>query len=249
MAGHSKWTNIKRKKAKVDAEKSNVTAKAVRDVMLAAKDGGGNPDTNFRLKVAMDKARAANVSNDSINRAIKRGTGETGENLEIEELVYEAYGPGGTAIMVEAATDNRNRTAGDVRHILTKNGAKLAEVGSVSWLFDQRGLIEFKAEDADEDDVLMAALEAGALDVESDDGEYTVYTEAQQLDTVKKAFDEEGFEIDIWELTMVPKTTVSVDDDDAEKTLKLVDALEEHDDVVKVHVNFDIPDEVMARLG
>jgi YebC/PmpR family DNA-binding regulatory protein len=249
MAGHSKWSNIKRRKAKVDAQKSNIISKALRDVMLAARHGGGNPDGNFRLKVAIDKARAANVPMDSITRAIKRGTGEANDGSQIEELTYEAYGPGGTAIIIEAATDNRNRTASEVRHILSKHGGKLAEVGSVSWMFDQKGLIEMKADGLSEDDVLMAAIEAGASDIKNEDGVFLIYTEIADLEAVKKSFDQQGFNIDDTEITMIPKTTVELNDEDAEKTLSLIDALEEHDDISKVHANFDISDEVMAKLG
>ncbi len=247
MSGHSKWATIKRHKAKMDAARSGVISKALRDITLAARHGGGNPDGNLRLKIAIERARSSNVSVDSINRAIKRGTGE-GEGGPIEELTYECYGPGGTALLVEAATDNRNRTAGEVRYILSKHGGKLAEMGAVAWMFDQRGLITVDKEGLSEDDALAMAIDAGAEDMETEDDVYEIYTAPSDVFEVSQRLERSGAKIQNAELTQVPKTSVSLEGDDAGKMLRLMEALEEHDDVSKVHSNFDISDETMAGM-
>lgn len=247
MSGHSKWATIKRHKAKIDAARSGVISKALRDITLAARHGGGNPDGNLRLKIAIERARSSNVSVDSINRAIKRGTGE-GEGGPIEELTYECYGPGGTALLVEAATDNRNRTAGEVRYILSKHGGKLAEMGAVAWMFDQRGLITVDKEGLSEDDALAMAIDAGAEDMETEDDVYEIYTAPSDVFEVSQRLERSGAKIQNAELTQVPKTSVSLEGDDAGKMLRLMEALEEHDDVSKVHSNFDISDETMAGM-
>lgn len=244
MSGHSKWATIKRHKAKVDAARSNVISKALKDVMLAARHGGGNPDGNFRLKMAVDKARAANVSVDSISRAIKRGTGESGEGVQVEELIYEGYGPGGAAVLVEAATDNRNRTAGEIRFIFSKHGGKLADPGAVSWMFEEKGVITIDKGGLSEDDALALAIDSGAEDVKSEEDAYLIYTAPTDLDAVRKQIEgAPGVAITSAEVDKMPTTTVSVEDDDADKILKLLDALDEHDDVSKVYSNFDIPEE------
>jgi len=246
MSGHSKWANIKRHKAKVDAQRSNVISKALRDVMLAARHGGGNPEGNFRLKVAIERAREANVPLDSIARAIKRGTGELGGG-QIEEITYEGYGPGGTAILVEAATDNRNRTASEVRYIFSKHGGKLAEVGAVAWMFQQQGFISIDKDDLSEEDALAMAIDAGALDLKSEEDSYEIYTEPTDIEVVKGKLEKAGARVQAAEVTMVPKTTIKLDGDDAEKMLRLMDALEEHDDVSRVYANFDIPEEILRK--
>lgn len=243
MAGHSKWANIKRHKAKMDAMRSNIISKALREVMLAARHGGGNPDGNFRLKLAIEKARAANVALDSINRAIKRGTGELSDGAQVEELTYEGYGPGGTAVLVEAATDNRNRTAGEIRFIFSKHGGKLGEIGSVSWMFEQKGVIVIEKGNLSEDDVLALAIEGGAEDVVLEDDSYVVYTAPGDLDSVRKQLEaDERVVIQSAELDQTPKTTVSVEGEDAEKVMRLLEALDDHDDVTKVYSNFDTPE-------
>jgi YebC/PmpR family DNA-binding regulatory protein len=243
MSGHSKWATIKRHKAKVDAARSNVISKALRDVMLAARHGGGNPDGNFRLKMAIEKARAANVASDSINRAIKRGTGESGEGAQVEELTYEGYGPGGTAVLVEAATDNRNRTAGEIRFIFSKHGGKLAEIGSVSWMFEQKGVIVIEKGGLTEDDVLTIAIEAGAEDVRVEDESYVIYTAPGDLDAVRKRTEAvPGVVIESAEMDQSPTTTVSVEGENADKVIRLLEALDDHDDVTKVYSNFDMPE-------
>lgn len=241
MSGHSKWHNIRLKKAKTDAAKSGVISKCLRDVMLAARQGGGNADTNFRLKIAVERAREANVSLDSIGRAIKRGTGE-GEGGSLEELTYEAYGPGGAAILVVAATDNRNRTASEIRFIFSKHGGRLAELGSVSWMFEQKGIIELGKEGLTEDDALTLAIDAGAEDVKDEDESFEIYTAAADLEAVRTKIEAAGAKVTSSDLTMIPKTTITLDDDDVDKLIRLLDALEEQDDVSDVHTNFEIPE-------
>lgn len=246
MSGHSKWHNIKRQKAKTDAAKSNATSKALRDVMLAARHGGGNPEGNFRLKIAIERAREANVTLDSINRAIKRGTG-AGEGGNLEELTYEARGPGGTAILVQAATDNRNRTASEIRFILSKHGGKLADLGAVSWMFEQKGLIVLDKEGLAEDDALAMAIDAGADDMKTEEDSYELYTAPEDLEAVRGKMDAAGAKVLSAELTMLPKTSVTLEGGEAEKMLRLLDALDEHDDVSTVYSNVDIPAEIVSE--
>lgn len=244
MAGHSKWANIKRHKAKMDAMRSNIISKTLREVMLAARHGGGNPDGNFRLKIAIERARAANVALDSINRAIKRGTGELNDGAQVEELVYEGYGPGGTAVLVEAATDNRNRTAGEIRFIFSKHGGRLGEIGSVAWMFEQKGVIVIEKGNLTEDDVLTMAIEGGAEDVKEEDDSFVVYTAPSDLDSVRKHLQSDPrVVIQSAELDMTPKATVSVEGEEAERVIRLLEALDDHDDVTKVYSNFDMPDQ------
>ena len=244
MAGHSKWSNIKRKKARVDAQRANIISKALRDIMLAAREGGGNQDTNFRLRMAVEKAKQVNVTSDSINRSIKRGTGEL-EGGHIEEVTYEGYGPGGTAVLVEAATDNRNRTASEIRHVFSKHGGKLAELGSVAWIFDQRGLIVLEKEKLSEEQALELCIETGALDLQTQDDSYEIYTEPADLEQIRTELEKAGVKVQTAELARVPKTYVNLDGDDASKVLQLVDLLESHDDVSKVYANFDVPDDLL----
>lgn len=247
MSGHSKWANIKRHKAKMDAQRGNIISKALRDIMLAARQGGGNPEANLRLKVAIERAREANVPMDSITRAIKRGIGE-GDVGPLEELTYECYGPGGTALLVQAATDNRNRTASEIRYILSKHGGKLAEVGAVSWMFEERGLIILDRRNLSEDDAIAMALDAGALDLRTEGDSYEVITRPEDVWTVKEALEKSGARVESAEVTMIPKMTVRLEGDDAVKMLKLLDALEDHDDVSRVYANFDISEETMAAM-
>lgn len=245
MSGHSKWHNIRLKKAKADAQKQGVISKALREIMLAARQGGGNPEANVKLKIAIERARSANVSMDSVNRAVRRGTGQ-GEGGPLEELTYEAYGPGGTAILIEAATDNRNRTASEIRFICSKHGGRLAEVGAVSWLFDQKGLIELEKEGLSEDDALTLAIDAGAEDLSPQEEVYEIYTSSADLEEVRSRLMSAGAKIVSSDLTMVPKTTVLLEGDDVDKMLRLLDALEEQDDVSNVHTNFDVPPDAVT---
>ncbi len=247
MSGHSKWANIKRKKAVVDAQKGKVFSKLTREITAAARQGGGNPDGNFRLKTAIDKARASNVPQDNIQRAIQRGSGP-GEGEQYEELLYEGYGPGGVAVMVEVLTDNRNRTAGEVRHLFAKHGGNLGESGCVAWMFDQKGLIQVEKEDAPgEDDLLLSATEAGAEDLREDEESWDVVTGVDVLPAVKDALEQGGVKVADAEVTYLPRSTVAVDGTDAERLLRLLDLLEEHDDVQRVHANFEMSDEEMER--
>ncbi len=248
MSGHSKWATIKRHKAKMDAARSGVISKALREVMLASREGGANPDGNFRLKMAIDRAKAANVSADSITRAIKRGSGQ-GDSGPLEELVYECYGPGGTALLVEAATDNRNRTASEVRYILSKNGGKLADLGAVAWMFDQKGYIGVEKGDLSEDDALGMAIDAGAEDIKTEEDAYEIYTGVEDLQTVQENLEKAGAKIITAETVKIPKTTVALEGEEAARMLRLVDALEEHDDVSRVYANFDISDEIMEAMS
>jgi YebC/PmpR family DNA-binding regulatory protein len=239
MAGHNKWSQIKRKKAVTDQRRASAWTKIIREITVAARAGGGDPAGNPRLRLAMDAARTANMPNDNIDRAIKKGTGEL-EGVDYQEITYEAYGPGGVAIYIEALTDNLNRTVADVRHALTKTGGNLGQTGSVSWMFDSRGQIVFDASRYDEARVLEAVLEAGADDMESDEESFTVYTSVSDFHAVQDAFKALGMEWESAELAMVPKTMVRVEGADAPKLVKLLDMLEELDDVQTVSTNADI---------
>lgn len=239
MAGHSKWANIKHKKAKQDQARGKLFTRLSKDITLAAKQGGGDPDTNFRLRLAVNAAKAANMPNDTIDKAIKRGTGALG-GQNLEEVVYEGYGPGGVAILVNALTDNRNRTAGEVRFIFSKNGGNLGTDGCVAWMFDRQGVI--LAENSNgisEDDILMAALDAGATDVEIDE-EVEVLMEPDKLEAVEKALADIGLSVTDAEVVMQPQNTVDVDGGDQEKLEKLLDALEDNDDVQSVFHNANL---------
>ncbi len=248
MAGHSKWANIKHKKAANDKKRGKLWSKLIREVTVAAKEGGGDIDANPRLRLAVDKAKGANMPADTIERAIKRGAGGMeGENYD--EIRYEGYGPGGTAIMVDCMTDNRNRTASEVRHAFTKHGGNLGTDGSVAYLFVKKGIISF-APGVDEDAVMEAALEAGAEDVESnDDGSIDVFTTPEEFQAVKQAMLDAGLEPVNAEVTFEATTKAELDDETAEKLMKLIDALEDLDDVQEVYSNAEISDEAMEKLG
>jgi YebC/PmpR family DNA-binding regulatory protein len=249
MSGHSKWANIKRKKAKVDAQKGTTFSRLTKEIMSAARRGGGNPDANFRLRLAIQRARQANLPQANIDRAIQRATGQV-EGVHYEEAIYEGYGPGGTAILLEILTDNRNRTAGEIRHLFTRHGGSLGESGSVLWMFDQKGRITVPADQGwDEDRLLEAALEAGAEDLRRDDDEFEILTDPEVLDDVQRALVARGVPINTVELTRIPKTTVELSGSDAERCLKLLDLLEEHDDVQKVYSNAEFSEEALETLS
>ncbi len=250
MSGHSKWANIKHKKAKSDAQRGQAFSKVTKEIIVAARHGGGNPDANIRLKAAIQKAREINLPTDTINRAIKRGTGEL-EGVQYEELVYEGYGAAGVALMVEVTTDNRNRAASDIRYIFSKHGGNMGESGSVSWMFKRMGYIAVDREECrfGEDDLMMASLDAGAQDFQAEEDTYEVFTDPEGLDSVREALHRNGIKPTIVEITMVPMTTVTVAGDDVGKVLRLIDALEEHDDVQKVHANFSISQEEMVKYA
>lgn len=244
MAGHSKWNNIKHRKGKADAQKGKIFAKVAKEIIVAVKHGGGDPDANFALRMALDKARSVNTPNENINRAIQRGLGGAdGDNFD--EFAYEGFGPGGIAVMVDLLSDNRNRTASDIRHLFSKHGGNMGENGCVAYLFDKKGLIviERDAEDRSEDEMLLLALEAGAEDLQVEDESFEVVTAPTDLESVRSFLTEQGITIASAELTMIPQTMVAVDGEVAEKALKLLDALEDHDDVQNVYTNADLPDE------
>jgi len=247
MSGHSKWANIRHRKARGDAQKGNVYSKMAKEIMVAARHGGGNPDGNFGLKIAIQKARDFNVPWDNIQRAIKRGTGEI-EGVTLEELTYEGYGPGGVAVVVEVLTDNRNRTASDLRFIFSKSGGNLAESGATSWLFRPKGSIMVDKAVVSEDDLMMMALDAGADDLLPGGGEsFEVTTAPDSLGDIEQFLRSHGAKVISSELVRVPQTTVQVSGRDAELTLRLMESLEDHDDVRKVFSNFDISDEELAK--
>lgn len=246
MAGHSKWSQIKRHKAAMDQRRGKVFSKLSRMISVAAREGGGDPAGNVRLRLAIEKARAANMPLDNIERAIKRGTGEL-EGASYEEVIYEGYAPGGVAIMVEAVTDNRNRTAGELRHLFSRSGGNLGEVGCVAWMFEKRGTITLERArlGLDEDDLLEVALAAGADDVEWDDEQVTIVCAPDRFQEVKENLEARNMPIQEAEVTMHPSNSVELPVEDARKVVRLLDALEDHDDVQAVHTNAEIPDEAL----
>jgi YebC/PmpR family DNA-binding regulatory protein len=246
MAGHSKWKQIKRKKAVTDSRRASAWTKIIREITVAAKAGGGDLNGNPRLRLAVDSARAVNMPKENIERAIKKGTGEL-EGASYEELSYEGYGPGGAAIFIEATTDNPNRTVAEIRHAFSRNGGNLGASNSVGWMFDRKGQIYLDATRYNEDKTLEAALEAGAEDFAREGDQYIVSTPPNDIHLVEAALRAKGLEIDSAELAMVPKNTVKVEGADAEKILKLVEALEELDDVSKVFSNFDVDAAALAE--
>ncbi len=248
MAGHSKWAQIKHKKAREDAKRGKIFSKLLRAIMVAAKQGGGNPDTNVQLARAIEKAKEYNVPQENIERAIKRGTGELSGSEQIEQIFYEGYAPGGVALIVEAMTDNRNRTAAEIRNIFSRHGGHLGETGCVSWIFERKGLISVeKSENVDEEELFNIALEAGAEDMNIEENYYEILTTPENFKQVKEALEKKGIAFASADVTMFPKTTVKVTDEDAKKVLRLVEALEEHDDVQEVYANFDISEEVLEK--
>lgn len=248
MAGHSRWAQIKRKKAKQDLQRGKLFSKLIREITTAARIGGGDIRGNMRLKAAVEEARAVNMPADTIRRAILKGTGELpGETYE--EVTYEGYGPGGVAILVKVLTDNKNRTAPEIRHTFTRFGGTMAEVGAVGWMFARRGLIQVDAAGVDEDGLLALVLDAGATDLRRGDGTFEITTEPPDLEKVRRALEEHGIAIQSAEVTYVPQTTVRVEGKEAQQVLRLVEGLEELDDVQRVYANFDIPDEVLEAQG
>jgi len=248
MSGHSKWSSIKRKKAVTDQRRAAAWSKIIRELTVAAKLGGGDPEMNPRLRLGVDAAKSANMPNENIERAIKKGTGEL-EGVDYEEITYEAYGPGGVAIFIETLTDNANRTVADLRHMLSKHGGNLGQTGSVAWMFDQRGQIVFDAERFDEATVMEAALEAGAEDLEAEEDVIRVLTEVVDFHNVQEAFRGRGMEWESAELTMIPKSMIRVEGKEAERLLTILEKLEDADDVQKIHTNADIDEEVMAAAS
>ncbi len=249
MSGHSKWSQIKYKKAVVDAKRGKVFSKIAKEISVAARLGGGDPVMNPRLRTAIEKAKETNMPHDNIKRAIQKGTGEL-PGTTYEETVYEGYGPGGVAILLEALTDNKNRTVAEIRHLLGKYGGSLGEAGCVSWIFEKKGYILVGKDSIDEDSLMSLAIEAGAEDMKNDPREdnYEIITLPEDFLPVKDVLLQKGVSISAAEVTMLPKSTVSLTGDDAVKMLNLMEVLEDHDDIQNVYANFDIPDEVMAGI-
>ena len=248
MSGHSKWAGIKHKKSKVDAQRGRLFTRLIREITVAARLGGGDPAGNPRLRDAIDKAKAGNMPQDNIIRAIKKGTGEL-EGVNYEDCVYEGYGPQGVAVLLEAVTDNRNRTTAEIRKIFSRFGGNLGDVGCVGWMFDKKGLIQVTAKGVDEEQLLAVALEAGAEDVRTEEQTFEVVTAPTDFDGVKTALEQGSFPIEQAEVTMVPQSTVHIEGKTAEQVLRLMDELEDHDDVQHVYANFDIPEKIMAALS
>src|SRR3989338_861347 len=247
MSGHSKWATIKKKKGANDAKRGALFTKLIREITVAARQGGGNSDSNFRLRTAVDKAKEGNMPQDNIVRAIKKGTGEL-EGVNYEECILEGYGPGGTALLIQIVTDNKNRTISEIRHILTKNSGNMGEAGCVAWIFNKRGQINFNKSTVSEDALMEAAIEAGADDLVNGEDLWELYVDPLHLDEIKKKIETKGLKAASSDITMVPKTTVNLNDKDGEKMLKLMEALDDNDDVQNVYSNFDISQEVMNKI-
>lgn len=248
MSGHSKWSTIKRQKGANDAKRGALFTKVAREIIIAARMGGGDPDANYRLRLAIEKARSVNMPMDNIKRAIERATGG-GDAEAFEEIIYEGYGPGGIAVLVEAQTDNRNRTAAEVRSMFTKSGGQLAGSGAVAWQFEPRGLISIPRAGIDPDEIALLAIDAGADDIDTETDPLEVYTSPGDLETVRKALEAAGVRVESGEIAMVAKNTVELDTGKARQALRLVEMLEDLDDVQRVTANFDIPEEVFAELA
>ena len=247
MAGHSHWAGIKHKKALIDNKRGKVWSKLSRAIIIAAKAGGGDPDTNLRLRYAINDAKAVSMPKDNIERALKKGTGEL-EGGNLDEILYEGYGPGGVAVLCEILTDNRNRTAPEVKKIFEIAGGKLGATGCVAWMFERKGLVVIDAQEADEEQLLELAMEAGAEDVKSLDGKFEVISEPDNFTAVQDALTSAEIKTEVCELTRIPNDTVDLDVDTAKKVLKMMDELDDHDDVQKVAANFNIPADAMAAL-
>ncbi len=247
MSGHSKWSTIKHKKAKVDAERGKAFTRLIKDITLAAREGGGDETSNPRLRTAITAARAANMPTTNVERAIKKGTGDL-PGVTYEEGLLEGYGPGGVAIYIEVLTDNRNRTVAEVRHILSKHGGSLAESGAVSWMFEKKGLITVPGEGLDEDELLMIVMDAGAEDLTTEEEFFEITSSIDDLEKVRSALESNGVKVESCGLTQYPKNTVKVEGKDAEHLLKILDFLEDHDDVQQVYSNFDMDVSVMEQM-
>jgi len=246
VSGHSKWHNIKIKKSKTDQQRGKLFSKLAREIIIAAKAGGGDPAANMRLRAAIDRAREASMPNDNIQRAVQRGAGG-GEGATYEEVTYEAMAPGGVAVLVQVLTDNRNRTASEIRNIFTKAEGSLGV--SVGWLFEKKGVITIKKTGASEEEVLTKAVDAGAEDMKVTSDEYEITVAPEEFASVKQALEAAGYKLSSAEVTLVPKSTVPLEGKDAQRILRLMESLEDHDDVQHVYANFDIPDEVLEQVG
>jgi len=249
MSGHSKWATTKHKKAVVDAKRGKLFAKLIKNVEVAARQGGGDPAGNPTLYDAIQKAKKSSVPNDNIDRAVKRGSGQEEGGADYETIMYEGYGPSGVALLVECLTDNRNRAASEVRTAMTRSGGSMADPGSVSYLFDRKGVVIVPAASAGEDEIYEAVLEAGAEEVNDLDGSFEVVSEATDVVQVRQALQAAGIDYDSAEATFLPSMTVALEEDDARKVFQIIEALEDSDDVQNVYANFDVSDEVMAAIG
>jgi YebC/PmpR family DNA-binding regulatory protein len=247
MSGHSKWATIKRSKAANDAKRGNLFTKLGHEIALAAREGGPEPEANFRLRIALDKARQANMPKDNIERAIKRGTGQGDDAVSLEEILYEGYGPHGIAVLVKALTDNRNRTVSEIRHVFSRYGGNLGAGGSVAWMFSRKGYLAIAAGEADPEEVALQAIDAGAEDVEIGDESVEIYTAVEDLTTVRDALEETGLEIGDVQLSWIPQSTTRLGDSETLKSMKLLEALEELMDVQEVFSTLDIQDDMIAR--
>jgi YebC/PmpR family DNA-binding regulatory protein len=250
LSGHSKWSSIKHKKGAADAKRGQLFSKLSKAIIVAAKNGGGDPANNLALQNAIEKAKSYSMPRDNIDRAVAKGSGADADADAFESITYEGYGPEGVAVIVEALTDNKNRTAADVRHLFAKHGGNLGTDGSVSWQFERRGVVVVSADGVDEDELFMAAADGGADDIEQDGTVFQITSAPEQFGTVRNAVEEAGFTVESSELMLVPKTTVAVDDETkARQVMRLVDALEENDDVQDVYANFDIPEQVLEAVA
>jgi YebC/PmpR family DNA-binding regulatory protein len=248
MSGHSKWKTNKSRKNAADAKKGAAYTKIIREITVAAREGGGNTDTNIRLRTAMSRAKEINMPSDNVKMAIKRGTGEL-PGIVYETVMYEAYGPSGVAIMVEALTDNKNRTTAELRNIMSKKGGNMAGAGSVSWMFAKKGYLLIEKSQIKEDELMSMALDAGAEDFKSDEKNYEITTSVQDFEKIKQALQEKGIKFLNAELTMIPSSAIKVTGGDAKQLLGLIEALEDHDDVQQVYANFDIPDDILEQVS
>ncbi len=248
MSGHSKWKTNKGKKMAADAAKGKIYTKLIKELTVIAREGGGNPDTNPRLRAVMQKAKEANMPSDNVKMAIKRGTGEL-PGVVYESVVYEGYGPGGVAILIEALTDNKNRTSAELRNVMSKNNANMAGAGSVSWMFSRKGYIEIDKSKVSEDDLMNIVLDAGAEDIKTEGKTYEIYSSSQNLESVKAALQSKGIAWETAEVSMIPTSKVKVGEQEAKQLMNLLDALEDHDDVQSVSDNSDIPDEIVEKLA
>ena len=248
MSGHSKWSSIKHKKGAADAKRGKIFTKIIREISVVARFGGGDPEGNPRLRTAIATAKSVNMPKDNIERAIKKGTGEL-EGTHYEESVCEGYGPNGVAILVNLMTDNKNRTMAEVRHAFTKYNGNIGTTNCVAWMFDKKGLIALDKDKVDEEKLMDVALDAGAQDISDEGTTLEVVTDSKDFETVKEALEKNGFEYLFAKITMVPQNTVKLDEKEAEQTLKLLEALEDSDDVQSVYANFDIPDEIMEKIS
>lgn len=247
MSGHSKWASIKHKKAAADAKRGKVFTKLIREISVAAREGGGDPETNPQLRTAVERAKSANMPSDNVEKAIKKGTGEL-PGVTYESCLFEGYGPGGVALIVETLTDNKNRASSEIRNIFSKKNGNMAGSGSVAWMFEKKGYILVDKNNVSEDDVFSIAVDAGAEDVKTEGDKFEVYTGPKELENVKKALKGNNIKWETAELSMIPNSTIKLEGDKAKQLIALIEGLEAHDDVQKVYANFDIPDEVLEKI-